>query len=46
MKKLLAVLVALILAVVVVGTIVLSVWDIPAPSAPMTQVFPDDRFPR
>jgi small neutral amino acid transporter SnatA (MarC family) len=35
-----------LLAVIVGGGVFLATWDIPAPSARVEKVLPDDRFPR
>ena len=40
------ILLALIVLVLVVGTVFLMVWDIPAPTARVEKVIPDARFPR
>ncbi|MGH6720314.1 MAG: hypothetical protein ACREER_13450 [Alphaproteobacteria bacterium] len=38
-------LVVLVIAVVVGGTVFLATWEIPAPTATIETVLPDDRFP-
>lgn len=35
-----------LLAVILVGLGFLAAWDIPAPTAPVEKVIPDDRLPR
>jgi hypothetical protein len=35
----------LVIAVVVGGTVFLATWEIPAPTATIETVLPDDRFP-
>ena len=46
MNRFLLILVALIILVLVGGTVFLMVWDIPAPTARVEKVIPDARFPR
>lgn len=46
MSKIAAVLVLLVLAVVVGGGVFLATFDLPAPSAKVEKVIPDDRLPR
>lgn len=37
---------ALVIVVLIGGTVFLMVWDIPAPTAHVEKVIPDARFPR
>ncbi|MGE5546706.1 MAG: hypothetical protein ACM33T_07410 [Solirubrobacterales bacterium] len=46
MSKLAGMLVVLVLAVVVGGGVFLAAWDVPAPSAKVEKVIPDERFAR
>jgi hypothetical protein len=46
MSSLTRVVVVLVLVVVVGGTAALAMWDIPAPSAKIEKVIPDERFQR
>jgi hypothetical protein len=40
------VLVAVLLVLVLGGTVLLFTWEIPPPTAPVERVIPDDQFPR
>lgn len=44
MSSLARILVILVLIVLVGGTAALAMWDIPAPSAKIEKVIPDDHF--
>jgi hypothetical protein len=44
MSSLARVLVVLVLLIVVGGAAALAMWEIPAPSAKVEKVIPDDRF--
>jgi hypothetical protein len=44
MKKLSSFFLMLIAVVMVGGAVFLSTWDIPAPTAPIEKVLPNDRF--
>jgi hypothetical protein len=46
MGKLVIVTLGVVLLLLVGGGVLLSVWDIPAPSTPVEKVLPDARFPR
>ena len=46
MKKFSMFVFILVAAVVVGGAVFLATWDIPAPTAQVEKVVPDDRFPR
>ena len=46
MSSLARVLAILVLIVLVGGVAALAMWDIPAPSAKVEKVIPDDRFQR
>jgi hypothetical protein len=46
MNRFLLILLALIILVLVTGTVFLMFWDIPAPTARVEKVIPDARFPR
>jgi hypothetical protein len=46
MNRFLLIFLALIILVLVGGTVFLMVWDIPAPTARVEKVIPDARFPR
>ncbi|WP_207457071.1 hypothetical protein [Azospirillum sp. SYSU D00513] len=47
MTRLLSVLIVLILLAIGGGIVFLgNFWEMPAPSAPVEKVIPDDRFPR
>ncbi len=46
MGRFLLIVVALIVVVLVGGTVFLMVWNIPAPTARVEKVIPDARFPR
>ena len=46
MGKLVLVAVLLLVATVIGGGVFLSVFEIPAPSAPVEKVIPDARFPK
>ncbi|MFP6728342.1 MAG: hypothetical protein VCB63_16025 [Alphaproteobacteria bacterium] len=46
MKKLSLMPVAIVLLLIGGGVAFLAMWEIPAPSTPMTKVLADDRFPR
>ena len=45
MSKISLFLFAAILAIILVGLGLLAAWDIPAPTAPVEKVIPDDRLP-
>lgn len=44
MSSITRVVVVLLLVVVIGGTVALAMWDIPAPSAKVEKVIPDDHF--
>ncbi len=44
MSSLVRVVVVLVVVVLVGGVVALSMWDIPAPSAKIEKVIPDERF--
>ncbi len=46
MTKLTYVIILTVLVVLVGGVVFLATWEIPAPSAVVEKVIPDDRFPR
>ena len=46
MKKLSSFFLMLIAVILVGGAVFLSTWDIPAPTAPVEKVLPNDRFPK
>ena len=46
MRKLSILLSAAAAIAIVVGLAVLAAWDIPAPTAHVEKVIPDDRFPK
>ena len=46
MAKLVAVTLLVLLVLLVGGGVLLSFWDIPAPSSPVEKVIPDARFPK
>lgn len=46
MGKLVLVTLVVVFVLLVGGGVFLSVWDIPAPSAPVEKVIPDARFPK
>jgi hypothetical protein len=46
MSRLSRVVIILVAVVVVGGAAALAMWDIPAPSAKIEKVIPDDRFPK
>lgn len=46
MRKFTVFLAAAFFAAILVGLGLLAAWDIPAPSAPVEKVIPDDRLPR
>jgi hypothetical protein len=45
MSKVSVLIIVAIAAVVAVGLGLLAAWDIPAPTAPVEKIVPDDRFP-
>lgn len=44
MSSLVRVVIVLVLVVLVGGVVALSMWDIPAPTAKIEKVIPDERF--
>ncbi len=46
MSRFLLIAVALVVVILVGGTVFLMIWDIPAPTAHVEKVIPDARFPR
>jgi hypothetical protein len=46
MRNLSLIIVAFVALVLAGGMALLAMWEIPAPSAPVQKVLPDDRFPR
>jgi hypothetical protein len=46
MNRFLLIFVALVVVILVGGTVFLMIWDIPAPTARVEKVIPDARFPR
>lgn len=46
MKNISLILTAFVVLLLAGGTAFLSMWEIPAPSAPVQKVLPDERFPR
>jgi len=45
MSKVTVVIIAGVAAALLVGLGLLATWDIPAPTAPVEKIIPDDRFP-
>ncbi|HJM93708.1 MAG: hypothetical protein QGG19_02635 [Alphaproteobacteria bacterium] len=46
MKNISLILIAFIVLLLAGGMALLAMWEIPAPSAPVQKVLPDERFPR
>jgi len=46
MKNISLILIAFIVLLLTGGMAFLAMWEIPAPSAPVQKVLPDERFPR
>lgn len=46
MSRIVLILVAVVIATLIGGTIALSVVNIPPPTAPVEKVIPNDRFPK
>ncbi len=45
MMRISTIMMVLIMAGLVGGAVFLATWEIPAPSAPVEKVMPDDQFP-
>ncbi|MDP6688659.1 MAG: hypothetical protein QF384_04110 [Alphaproteobacteria bacterium] len=46
MKSVPLIIIAFVVLLLAGGMAFLAMWEIPAPSAPVHKVLPDDRFPR
>ncbi len=46
MKNIPKLILFLLLVIIIGGSVFLATWDIPAPTADVKKVIPDDRFPR
>jgi len=46
MKNISLILIAFVVLLLAGGMALLAMWEIPAPSAPVQKVLPDERFPR
>lgn len=46
MRNITLIIVAFMVLLLAGGMAFLAMWEIPAPSAPVKKVLPDDRFPR